>query len=199
MTSKVKTGILAADVVNGGTVAIDYPRGTNLGDFYGAIGHSIMVTGTLYTVPKAISISFGATQATVTNNSGGTWPAGALYRLELAQPGNQSFLGLKRTYPVTPLWCNLGAPKTADADGIVASQAITAAGGLATGISGALAANGIAVLDVPRNIVAAWTGTAVLTVTGEDEYGVAMVEKSASGANFAGKKAFKKVTVSRPT
>lgn len=194
MLSKVKTGALAANVVNTGTVAIDYPRDTNLGDFYGAVGHSIMVKDTLYSSPADISLSFGATQVTITNNSGGTWLAGSLFRLELMQPGAALFEGLKRSFPVTSLWANIGAPKTADADGIVASQAITLATGLATGINGALASGGAAVLDVARNIVAGWTGAAVLTVTGEDEYGVAMTESSASGVAMTGKKAFKKVT-----
>jgi len=42
--------------------------------------------------------------------------------------------------------------------------------------------------------VAAWTGTAVLTVTGTDEFGNTVVESSASGTSMAGKKAFKTVT-----
>jgi hypothetical protein len=35
----------------------------------------------------------------------------------------------------------------------------------------------------PRNVVAAWTGTAIITVTGRDEYGHLMVEQSASGTS----------------
>jgi hypothetical protein len=76
----------------------------------------------------------------------------------------------------------------------VAAQAATAAGGLAAGINGAQAANGAVTLLTARNIVAAWTGAAVLTVTGEDEFGQPMRESSAAGTSFTGKKAFKKVT-----
>jgi hypothetical protein len=88
----------------------------------------------------------------------------------------------------------LGAPATASANAIALSQAATAADGLAAGINGALAAQGVATLDVPRNVVAAWTNAAILTVIGEDEYGNPMRESSASGTSFTGKKAFKKVT-----
>src|SRR3546814_17307616 len=59
---------------------------------------------------------------------------------------------------------NLGAPLTADADGVCASQAITAAAGGT--INGAFATGGVATLYVPRNVVAAWTTAAGLTVTG---------------------------------
>src|SRR3546814_2228644 len=59
---------------------------------------------------------------------------------------------------------NLGAPLTADADGVCASQAITAAAGGT--INGAFATGGVATFDVPRNVVAAWTTAAVLPVTG---------------------------------
>src|SRR3546814_1050600 len=69
---------------------------------------------------------------------------------------------------------NLGAPLTADADGVCASQAITAAAGGT--INGAFATGGVATFDVPRNVVAAWTTAAVLTVTGTDAYGNALVE-----------------------
>jgi hypothetical protein len=65
---------------------------------------------------------------------------------------------------------------------------------LATGINGALASGGVATFDVPRNVVGAWTGTAVMTVTGTDVYGETVVESSASGTSLTGKKAFKTVT-----
>ncbi len=89
---------------------------------------------------------------------------------------------------------NLGAPIASDADAAVASQACTLLDGLATGINGVLAADGVATFDVPRNVVAAWTGTAVLTVTGTDVFGNVLVESSGSGTSLTGKKAFKTVT-----
>jgi hypothetical protein len=56
-----------------------------------------------------------------------------------------------------------------------------------------LVSGGVATLDVPRNVVAAWTGAAVLTVTGYDVYGARVVESSASGTSFTGLKAFKRI------
>ena len=83
-------------------------------------------------------------------------------------------------------------PVVGVANAICLSQAITAAG---TGLlNGAIAASGVATPDVARNVVAAWTGAAVLTVTGTDMYGQPQTESSASGTTFAGKKAFGTIT-----
>lgn len=91
-------------------------------------------------------------------------------------------------------WHNFGAPITADADGVAASQSVTVATTPLAAINGALATAGVATFDVPRNVVAAWTGTAVLTVTGTDQYGSVMTQASASGTSLTGTKAFKTVT-----
>lgn len=93
---------------------------------------------------------------------------------------------------MTPLYDYRAAPALAVSTDVAASQAInTGTPGL---INGARATAGIATLDVPRNVVAAWTGAAVLTVTGTDMYGETLTEVSASGTTFTGKKAFKTVT-----
>lgn len=105
-------------------------------------------------------------------------------------PGAFANFGRKGYRVMLPSWVLLGTPIVGDADGYLESQAITAAGGPATGLNGTL--GGVA--DVPRNVVAAWTGTAVMTVTGTDVYGRPLVESSASGTSFTGKKAFKTVT-----
>ena len=96
-----------------------------------------------------------------------------------------------------PTKVSLGSPATADADGYCASQNLTAAGvaSVNTTAAGAIAAAALAGISAtPRNVVAAWTGTAVLTITGTDEFGVAMSEASASGTSHTGKKAFKTIT-----
>lgn len=96
--------------------------------------------------------------------------------------------GDRRGVPLTPIvQVDLGAPATASANAISLSQGVT--GGVAALLNGALGAT----IDVPRNVVAAWTNTAVLTVTGRDKYGRLMVETSASGTSFTGKKAFKTI------
>lgn len=91
-----------------------------------------------------------------------------------------------RGTPLTPIvQVDLGVPATASANAICTSQSVT--GGVAAVITAGT-------IDVPRNVVAAWTNTAVVTVTGTDKYGKTLVESSASGTSFTGKKAFKTVT-----
>jgi len=92
---------------------------------------------------------------------------------------------------------SFGAPITADANGYVASQNLTALGVFSSSVTvaAALAAAALAgVADVARNVVAAWTGTATMTVTGLDAYGATVVESSGSGTSMTGKKAFKSIT-----
>lgn len=85
-----------------------------------------------------------------------------------------------------------GAIALAVATAVAVSQAVGAAGaGL---VNGTLAVAGIATFDVARNVVAAWTGASILTITGTDEYGAPMSESSASGTAHTGKKAFKTIT-----
>lgn len=52
--------------------------------------------------------------------------------------------------------------------------------------------------DVPRNVVGAWTNTAIVTVVGTDFYGRVQTEVSASGTALATKKAFKTITSITP-
>jgi hypothetical protein len=87
-------------------------------------------------------------------------------------------------------------PDVADADGISISASVSS--GVAAVITGALATGGVATFDTPRNVVGAWTTTAVVTFVGTDQYGVAMSEASASGTSHTGTKAFKTVTSVTP-
>jgi len=98
-------------------------------------------------------------------------------------------------HPVTKV--SMGAPDADDADGFLDDKDLTSAGVFETHVTlaVALAAGALAgVADVPRNVVGAWTGTAILTVTGTDIYDEVMSEASASGTTFTGKKAFKTIT-----
>lgn len=83
-------------------------------------------------------------------------------------------------------------PVVGVATAVAASQSI--ASGVAGLINGSLATASVATFDIPRNVVAAWTGTAIVTVTGTDYYGQIQTESSASGTSFTGKKAFATVT-----
>lgn len=195
---------LAADVADAGTFTVGYPAFRDSGAYALAWRHYIRSNtyGTLYGyVPpigsQKLSFSFGATNITITNNSGQTLLAQTKLWVSLDRAGgnlDQPVANQFKMAPTTVFEISLGAPDVLDADGVVASQACTASGGLATGINGALAVSSVGIFDVPRNVVAAWTGTAILTVTGYDEYGNLLVEKSASGTSLTGKKAFKRVT-----
>lgn len=100
---------------------------------------------------------------------------------------------------------SLGAPAAGAANSVALSQAPTGAGAAFT-INGALAVAGssvagfnlgaanVALFDFPRNVIAAWTNSAIITITGYDEYGQLMTEVSASGTAHTGKKAFKVIT-----
>tara|TARA_R110002167_G_scaffold20078_4_gene73915 strand:+ start:2347 stop:3186 length:840 start_codon:yes stop_codon:yes gene_type:complete len=92
---------------------------------------------------------------------------------------------------------DMGTPIVGDPNGIVVSQNLTALGVFSSSgtAAAAIAAGALAgTMDYPRNIVAAWTGTAVITITGTDVYDVALVQTSASGTSLTGTKAFKTVT-----
>lgn len=91
---------------------------------------------------------------------------------------------------------NFGAIALAVATAVAASQTITSPA--AAVINGTLASAGVATFVTPRNVVAAWTNTAIITIVGTDEYGSIMTETSASGTSHTGKKAFKTITSITP-
>lgn len=194
----------AAAIANGGTFTATYPDGTTAGDFAG-YGHKIFARG-LQAMFKQddgqISVSFGASDITVTYNGSTSIPANTAIVCEFNIAGEKNAVkeieSMNRMTFAPVVKIDLGAPDAADSNGILESQDLTSAGVYSVlafnGVYGDPYGNDYAVLDVPRNVVAAWTGAAVLTVTGEDEYGDVVVEASASGTSFTGKKAFKKIT-----
>lgn len=95
----------------------------------------------------------------------------------------------RRGVPMTPpVQVDLGTPTAGAANTICASQSVSS--GVAALLNGSTAGT----LDVPRNVVASWTNTAIVTVRGTDKYGRSLTESSASGTSFTGKKAFKTIT-----
>lgn len=200
MGSDVVRVILASDVANAGTFTLAYPPNKDSGAYVEfASDHYIIGDryGKLGIRNGKASFTFGASTITITNGSGVTLVAGTEFYVNLDQPGDNIDVRVANPEKMAEAWTgwiNLGAPDAAVANGAVASQAATALGGLATGINGGLASGGVATFDVPRNVVAAWTGTSIITVTGTDEYGRPVRESSASGTSLAGKKAFKTVT-----
>jgi hypothetical protein len=189
---------LGSAVTNSGTFTVNYPSNKDAGAYRSGLDHKAATNayGILSTVDGTLAITFGTSNMTITNKSGGTLAAGTTLWLQLAQAedaddenaaANIEQMAKSKLYVI-----NLGAPDVADADGVSASASVTAAA--AGVIGGALASGGVATFDVPRNVVGAWTNTAVLTVTGTDQYGRVMRESSGSGTSMAGKKAFKTVT-----
>lgn len=72
---------LAAAVANGATVKVPYPVGQTQAKLTGTTGGSVVIadnnrypqgTGAL-----TVAFTFGASDITITNNSGETWPVGA--------------------------------------------------------------------------------------------------------------------------
>lgn len=194
---------LSADAGIGGTFTVSYPSYRSALSYNGATDHEIHSNSVraLRAADGDFSVAMGASNMTVSLLRGGSFVEGATIFLHLERAQVATVLGEDVEFAneanmdaVSLVRISLGSPATADADGAVASQAATAAGGLATGINGALASGGVATFATPRNVVAAWTNTAVLTVTGTDEYGEVVKESSASGTSLTGKKAFKTIT-----
>lgn len=194
-TYKTIRATLAAAVATAGTFAVTYPVGTAKADYTRGVKHRLRALGAEYVSPTSITVSLGTTTATVTYNGATTLPAGTNIVFQLDMGGADSYREAAaplpgRVFGYDLVLVELGNPGTADADGIAASQSIATT---AT-INGALASSGVVTFDFPRNVVGAWTTNAVVTVTGTDVNGDALVEACASGATFTGVKAFKTVT-----
>lgn len=209
----VISGTLATALATSGTLTISYPTGRSRGDYLGGVKHRFITDGGgTYVAPTDFELTLNATASgiTLTWRNAATVPSGTGWRLELDGQGSNlnplatlaatdvAFRAMKALpYATTAmhsptLLVNLGSPITADADGYCASQSVSS--GVAALINGALAVSSVGIADVPRNVVGAWTNTAIATVTGKDIYGNTMSEVSASGTTMAGKKAFAKVT-----
>ena len=208
---EVVEGVLSADVADNGTRTISYPNSsitgyaTDAGTFKSGFRHQLMVgqNGPYYS-PNDFALTFGTSTITITNRTEGTLRAGTPFRVSLERPGSATVksdrLVVRRSAPCSVIQVNIGAPITADADGICAAQDPSGAGNLTLNGVRANSAGTLATLDVPRNITitsAADDSALTFTVYGKDEYGVSMTE-TITGANAtvaAGLKAFK--TVSR--
>lgn len=188
---------LTADVATSGTFTVSYPANRSAGSYTGAHKHKMIALNAVRSAPDDFSLSFGASSITVTHLGSTTLPATTTIRLQLDRVGADDGEPEKVALPDSMTRMNLmridlGSPDTADADGVAASQSVSA--GASFTLNGALVSDGVAVFDVPRNVVAAWTTTSILTITGTDADGNTVVEKSASGTAHTGSKAFKTVT-----
>lgn len=182
--------------VAGGVQTIAYPQGKSADDYLGGNDHFLILNSSrTLRAPTEFTVLFGLTNITLTVITSVAITAGAVCYLNLDRAGEEfdedvASFGRMAIQQVARII--LGTVETAAAAGVCASQALLAVNnGL---LNGSLLAGSAIVFTTPRNVVAAWTNTAVLTVTGTDEYGNVMVESSASGVSFTGKKAFKRIT-----
>jgi hypothetical protein len=176
---------LAADVANAATFNVPTPVGRTGGLYAG--NHQLGVNGDTHSVYDGkFLVAFGTPGfATVTNQFGRTLPAGSQVFLQLDRPGVSGDVvqnpGVDRVRLSQDILVDIGQPAAALATGLATSQSI-GAGARATLVK--------TQLDVPRNVVGAWTGSAVAVVRGKDEFGATMQENSALGVVLTGKKAF---------
>jgi hypothetical protein len=204
MSHKVITTVLASALAAAGTLTLSYPAGTNPGTFARGKRHQVVTgAGDVFKAPKYFTLSYGASSITLTwGASSPTLPVGTTLYIQLDAAGSSAQRTVEAAGPalgntagVALKLVDWGAPLTADADGVAASQSVSA--GASFNMNGALLStiiSGRMIFDVPRNVVAAWTTASVLTITGKDEYGNTMVETSASGTSHTGSKAFKEIT-----
>lgn len=197
MSFDIVTAVTSGPVANGGTITLNYPANRDAGA-YSPVGHVARARGLMsdLALNSGFNLTFGTSNITFTYRGTTPIPAASVVTVQMNRFGvdgkvqDQALNAMPRVQMKAPIEINLGAPDAAVANGVCASQTINTT---AT-INGGLAAGGVATFDVPRNVVAAWTNTATITITGTDEYGVVITETSASGTSHAGKKAFKTVT-----
>jgi hypothetical protein len=187
---------LSADVATSGTFTVSYPSGKSAGSYSGAVKHKMFALMTLRTSPDDFTLSFGATEITVTYLGDTTIPAGSDVKLQVEkvvgdEDPNHARVN-DRVLPCALKLLDLGSPATADANGVAESQSVGA--GEEFALDGVLVSNGVAIFDTPRNVVGAWTTASILTFTGTDVDGAVVVEKTTSVQTFTGTKAFKTIT-----
>jgi hypothetical protein len=192
MSFKIITGTLSADVASAGTFTVNYPTGTNAGHYAESVNHQLVINQNVYAYPAGFSLTFGSSNITVTNNGTGTWSNGSSFSLQAELIGVSQYTdvdtGFTPINTIRPIMLEtvLGTPAAASSTALVTSQ------GLNAGVAATLVTTS---LDVPRNVVAAWTTAAKITVKGTDVYGAAMSESmGTAGTSFTGKKAFKTIT-----
>lgn len=79
---------LTADVANGGTLTVNYPTGTTQASFTGAnaglTSDNMAIIGQGKFTGTQVGFAYGASNITVTNNSGQTWTAAVTGQIEPA-------------------------------------------------------------------------------------------------------------------
>lgn len=133
MSFVVTTVVLGSAVANAGTVTVPYPAGTNQAFFTGAnaaanTGAAVLNNNEVY--PEAasgvrINLTYGASDITLTNNTGVSWPAGSTVRVQLGRAGNDR-PGFVAGPTITALTTSVGTASDTIADGTgTYSQSVT--------------------------------------------------------------------------
>ena len=137
------TGVTAAAIATGGTLAVSYPVGTTRGDFVVGIRHRLSVMGKVFNCPEDFTVVLGATAATLTYQGATTIPAGVRFTVELDRctsfnpfatapyPGDVAYIKPGQTtyvFPLTPCLVNLGTPTTKAAGSYITTTAVAGAG-----------------------------------------------------------------------
>ena len=182
---------------SGSTHTIPYAAGKGADEYMGGVDHFLItnMSRTLRAAAGDFTLTFGASAITLALTTNVTLAAGQKIYLNLDRAGedfDEDFAAAGRMCEMSIVRFLGGVVETAVAAGVCASQSLLAVNNGV--LNGSLLSGGAIVFATPRNVVAAWTGTAVITVTGTDEFGAVLVESSASGTSFTGKKAFKKIT-----
>lgn len=217
MTQSVIKGRLSAAVAVAGTFTAGYPSGKDGGNFYLAMGHTMMMGQAKLVFPYQFDITINSTNVTVTNKTAAAWPINTDFVLGLQERGERQYASVPETFP-NQYTQPLSVARTADRQNLVASTTRAPVVDITLGKPLALSAAGIAAItlfaaagafvltstpftmDVPRNVTltVATTDQSARTVTiiGTDVYGNAMRENITGPNNntVQGKKAFKTVT-----
>ena len=95
MSFRIVETVLASAVADAGTVTLQYPAGTNqaffTGDNASADGAVTLNDNDVFdeaTSGVRVNFVYGASNVTLTNNTGVTWPAGTRLRAQLGLAGN---------------------------------------------------------------------------------------------------------------
>lgn len=202
------TFTLAADLAASGTVTVSYPSLRSKGNYsLSTVRHKLIARGSnVYTAPEDFTLTFNANASNITLTWGSGKPtlaAGSRMVLQMERQGQDDGRPVDPTNVVkmadAKTWAiDLGSPNAPSANSIALVQLAGGAGNFT--LNGALVSGGVATLDVPRAVsltVATTDHSArTFTITGTDEYGVALKENIAGPNNNTvnGKKAFKTVT-----
>jgi hypothetical protein len=199
---------LSAPLVAAGTLVVNYPTGRTRGDYTSGTNHAVAGNLGVFTAPEHFTVAFGAASATLTW-AAATLPAGTELYVQLDRAGTSnaqanyiSDLSLldqdneQRVAIAPTVLLTLGSPAAVDVDSVCTLEDLAAAGPIP--IDGVFAINGVATLDVPRNLTvtsAADVSGFTVTATGYDCFGQLMVEAIAgpNAATTQGKKAFASV------